>query len=210
VPWLSARRIAVPVLVAALAAFALVLAGPDWLYGPVAAFTMYMDEGPGLLPALVYLAIAAIPVTLLHEFGHAIVALRLLGTPVGVVVGSFGKLAQVRLGQITMSLNAVGSPASVAGSTTFDASRAEARDILCIAVAGPAASLLGLLASIALLAAAPEQGVAHDLVWAAILGNLFAVLNLIPLELQERADGPRLHTDGRLALDAARTLRALR
>ncbi len=36
------------------------------------------------------------------------------------------------------------------------------------------------------------------------------LLNLIPFEYQERRDGPRLRTDGRLAPDAIRVARALR
>jgi hypothetical protein len=193
-----AARILLPVLVAALALAALVAAGPDWLYGPVAGLQAYVDEGPALLPSLAYIAIGAIAATLLHEVGHALVALRLLGTPVGVVVGSFGKLAELRLEQIA------------AGASKSDDSRAEARDILWIALAGPAASLIGLVASIVLLGVAPVHGVAHDLLWAAISCNAFGVLHLLPMNLAQRRDGPHLHTDGRLALEAARTLRALR
>lgn len=187
----SARRILVPVAVAALAAWALVAIGPGWLYGPVEVLTDYLDDGPGMLAAVVYIAIGAIPATLLHELGHALAALARPDTPVGVAVGSFGKLAEVRLGQSTLSGSA-------------------ARDILWIALAGPLASLAGLAASVAVLGVAPASGVAHDLAWAAVFGNGVGVLNLIPLRLQERPDGARMHTDGRLALDAARTLRALR
>jgi hypothetical protein len=200
------RRILVPVAVAALAALALVATGPEWLYGPVAAVEAYAEESPGLLTALAWLAIVAIPATLLHELGHALAALALLDTPVGVAVGSFGKVAELRLGQIA----AAGAPAGAAAqSSTHDAARAEARDILWIAVAGPALSLAAMLASLAALSLAPAQGAAHDLFWAAAIANAVAVLHLLPVKLQDRPGGATLLTDGRLALDAARTLRAL-
>ena len=67
-----------------------------------------------------------------------------------------------------------------------------------------------MLVSVALLRAAPITGPLHDVVWATTLGGVFAVLNLVPCAYQERRAGPSLHTDGRLAIDAGRTLRALR
>jgi hypothetical protein len=192
--------------VAALAFSALVAVGPDWLYGPVAAVNDYLDAGPALPVALACLAVVAIPATLLHELGHALAALALLDTPVGVAVGSFGRLAELRLGQIA----AAGAPVGAVQPATFDAGRAEARDILWIAVAGPAVSLAAMLASLAALSLAPEHGVAHDLFWAAAIVNAVGVAHLLPLKLRDRPDGATLLTDGRLAVDAARTLRALR
>lgn len=184
---------------------------PAAFYGPVSAIVTFMDSGPSFPQALIYLALAAIPVTLLHELGHALAASRLLGTPVSVAVGSIGTIARIELGQISVSLNAIGSPARVAGSATFDASRARVFDILLIALAGPAAFAIGLAFSLALLTASPITGLVHDLLWTMTLGGVFAVvLNLIPFEYQERRDGPAMQTDGRLALDAARTLGALR
>ena len=63
---------------------------------------------------------------------------------------------------------------------------------------------------LALLRSSPAAGALHDLLWTSTLGSVFAVLNLIPFTYQERRDGPRLQTDGRLALDAARVLGSLR
>ena len=183
---------------------------PDALYGPAAAIVSFMDAGPGFPQMLLYIALAAIPVTLLHELGHALAAKRLLGTAVSVAVGSVGPLAQIELGKVSVSLNALGSPARVAGSATFDASRARAFDILLIALAGPAASAIGLLLCLAMFRLSPAAGALHDLLWACTLGSVFAVLNLIPFTYQERRDGPPLQTDGRLALDAARVLGSLR
>ena len=97
--------VAVLLCVGAIAAI-----GPDALYGPAAAVVTFMDAGPGFPQMLLYIALAAIPVTLLHELGHALAARRLLGTPVSVAVGSVGPLAQLELGKISVSLNALGSP----------------------------------------------------------------------------------------------------
>jgi hypothetical protein len=182
----------------------------DALYGMAAAVVSFMDASPQFPQSLFYLALGAVPVTLIHELGHALTARRLLGTPVHVAVGSVGKIAEFELGRISVSLNALGSPTRVAGSATFDASRARAGDILLIALTGPAASAVGLLVSLAMLSASPTTGFAHGVIWATVLGGAFAVLNLIPFAYQERRGGPRMHTDGRLALDAARALHSLR
>ncbi|MBA3745933.1 MAG: hypothetical protein H0W96_00315 [Solirubrobacterales bacterium] len=128
-----------------------------------------------------------------------------------IAVGSVGKFADLQLGQIKLSLHALGSLTHAAGSATFDASRARARDILLIALAGPAASAVGLLVSIAMLRASPAAGPLHDLIWTTVLGGVFAiVLNLIPFSYEEGRDGRQNNTDGRIALDAARILHALR
>lgn len=197
-------------IVVSLGVAAIALIGSDALYAPAAAIVTFVDASPGLPQSLLFIALGAIPVTLVHELGHAIVARRLLGTPVTVTVGSVGKLAALQLGQIAVSLNAVASPTRVTGFAQFDAARARAGDVLLIALAGPAASALGLVCSLALLHVSPADGPLHDVIWATTLGGVFAVLNLIPFAYQERSDGPRLHTDGRLALDAARSMHALR
>lgn len=77
-----------------------------------------------------------------------------------------------------------------------------------IALAGPAASALGLMVYRAMLRLSPAAG--HDLLWTSTLASVFAVPNLIPFTYQERRDGPPLRTDGPLALDAARVLGSLR
>lgn len=78
------------------------------------------------------------------------------------------------------------------------------------ALAGPAASAAGLVVAVMAVAALPSHGIAHGLARAAVLASTFGVLNLIPITFQERRGGPNVQTDGRLALDAARVLRALR
>lgn len=178
----------------------------DLAYG----IARFMDARPGFLVGLLYLAVAALPVTLLHELGHAVVARRLLGGEVQVSIGSAGKLAELRLGQIALLVNALSHPGRAAGVANFDASRATARDVLLIALAGPVASAVGAVLSAWGLSACPPSGALHDVLWAATFAGIFGVLNLVPLTFQERRDGPSVRTDGRLALDALRVARALR
>lgn len=211
-PQPAARRtnaVVLAIIVAILAALAIDVVGSDPLYDAMAWFVEFMDSGSSW-HVMIFIFVGAIPMTLLHELGHALAARALLDAPVSVAVGSYGTFARLRLGEISVSLNAIASPARVGGSATFDASRATARDMLLIALAGPAASAAGLVVAALALAALPDQGIAHGVAWAAVLASAFGVLNLIPLTLRERRDGPSLQTDGRLALDAARVLRSLR
>ena len=182
----------------------------DALYSIADAIARFMESNPGFPIALLYIAIAALPVTLLHELGHAVAARRLLGGDVDVSVGSTGKVAQMQLGQIALAINAFSHPGRASGAAEFDASRATARDILLIALAGPAASLAGTVLTAWALSAASPSGALHNLLWAATAGGVFGVLNLVPLSYQEGREGPSVRTDGRLALDALRVARALR
>jgi hypothetical protein len=75
------------------------------LYDLAEEIVQFMDSSPGLAVSLVYIIVAAVPVTVLHELGHAVAARRLLGGDVRVSVGSAGKLAEMRLGQIALSVN---------------------------------------------------------------------------------------------------------
>ena len=174
------------------------------------AVVRFMDASPGLPILLLYVAVAGIPVVLLHELGHALAAVRLLGDEVQVSVGSTGELARLRLGQISVSLSALSHPGEAAGVAEFDASRATARDVLLIAVAGPAASLLGTVLTAWALSAAAPSGVLHGLLWAATSAGVVGGLNLVPLSLRDRRDAQPIASDGRIALEAARVLRALR
>jgi hypothetical protein len=182
----------------------------DLLYEVAEATLRYMNSGPPLLLVVVYVFIAGIPLTLLHELGHAVAARLLLGADVEISVGSAGKLAALQLGQVSATINALSLPGRAAGSATFDDSRASARDAFWIAIAGPLASLAGTAATAMLLSNAPSTGIVHDLLWAALPVGVFGVLNLVPYEFKEDRDGPALRTDGRLALDAVKVTRALR
>jgi hypothetical protein len=186
------------------------LEGVDLLYGIADAIYSFMESGPPMPAAFLYIAVGSVPVTLLHELGHAIAARRLLGSEVEVSVGNAGKIAQVRLGQIDATINVVSQPGRAAGVATFDASRATAEQVLWIALAGPLASLAGVVLATALLSVAPETDIAQGLLWAAVLVGVVGTLNIIPLEFEERRDGPAVQTDGRVALDALKVSRDLR
>jgi hypothetical protein len=84
--------------------------GMDALYDLVQTILRFMESSPGLPVSLLYLAVAAVPVTLLHEIGHALAARHLLGGEVKVSVGTAGKLAELRLGQLTVFANALAHP----------------------------------------------------------------------------------------------------
>jgi hypothetical protein len=182
----------------------------DLLYSLADAILRFMDAAPPMPIDFVCIAVAAVPVTLLHELGHAVAARDRLGGDVQVSVGSTGKIAEMHLGKIAASINLLSNPARVAGSASFDATRASAHDVLWIALAGPLASLAAAVPTAVLYAAAPSSGFVHGFLWAALGGGVFGVLNLVPFEFQERRGGPRLRTDGRLALDALKVARALR
>jgi len=170
--------------------------------------TSFMNASPGMPAWLLYFSVALIPVTLLHELGHALAARRLLGGAVQVRVGTAGRLASVRLGQITVAVRAISHPGRIQGVAFFDATRATARDLVVVALAGPAASLLGFALALWAYASVPAVGVVHNLLWCVTLASLGAVLNIIPFEFQERRGGPLLRTDGLVALKAARIARA--
>ena len=168
-----------------------------------------MNGGPGLVVGVVYLFVVGGPVILLHELGHALVAVKRLGADVEVTVGNAAKLAQLRLGQVNASVFALRSPLAPAGSASFDASRATARDVLWITLAGPVASAIGLVLSVLCFSAAPADGFLHDVLWAAVFTSVYGILNLIPFKLDD-GDGAPFESDGRMALDALRVIRELR
>jgi hypothetical protein len=182
----------------------------DRLYGLAHVIYDFMESGPVSVLMLVYLVPAAIPVTLVHELGHALAGRRRLGGEVAVSVGTTGRIAELRLAQIKISVNALSDPTRAGGRAVFDAQRATARDVVAIALAGPLASLAGTVVSAWLLSRAPA-GVVHDFLWAVTLGGVFACLvNLIPMRLQERRGEGLVRTDGMLAVEALRVMRITR
>jgi len=170
-----------------------------------------MKASPGLPASLVYIGLASVPVTLLHELGHALVARARLKTEVRISVGSAVKVAEIRLGEVTASLHAFGRPDRIGGSTTFTANCATATDIAWIAIAGPITSLAGLLWAIPLYDMVPQGGFVRGILWAIVLGSVFAVIiNLIPFEVEERRGQIPKRTDGKLLVSALRVIRDTR
>lgn len=181
----------------------------DLLYAIAQAIVTFMDGGPGIFTVAPLLLVVGLGTTLLHELGHAAAAEARLGEDVVVTVGGVGRIAELQLGRASVTVNAFGRLGGPAGVAEVDAARATARDVLAIALAGPAVSLVAALLSAWMLTATTD-GLLHDVLWTATVLNVGGVLNLVPLRLQERRGGPMLRTDGRLALDALRVVRATR
>jgi hypothetical protein len=171
----------------------------------------FVDPAPGMPLVLACVLAMAVPVALLHELGHALVAARRLGGSAHISLRGTGALVRVRLRRLTMVVAALPHSAGMPGYRTLEESRASARDLLLVALAGPAVSLLGFTLAALALSSARVTGVAHDSLWAAAATNLLAaLLTLTPLELQGRRGAPKLRTDGRVALLAVRAGRSFR
>ena len=181
----------------------------DVLYWLAQVVFDFMNGAPSLPLDLVYLLVIGTPIILLHELGHALVAVRRLGTDVEVTVGNAAELAQMRLGQVNAAIFALPNPLAPAGTASFDGSLATARDVLWIALAGPVVSLIGLVLAVLCFSAAPADGFLHDVLWAAVFTSMYGPLNLIPFKFSGDGEG-QFASDGRMALDALRVIRELR
>ncbi len=118
-----------------------------WLAGVIYNFMSAMPEGwPWGFSFLWWGLIAAIPLTIVHELGHAVVAAHRLEEEVEVTVGGPVKLAQVRMGR---SLTAGGAWASGLNLVPFKAEQSDstmiwtdgrlALDALRVMLGGPSA-----------------------------------------------------------------------
>ena len=165
---------------------------------------------PGMPALLVYLVAAAVAVILLHKLGHALAASWRLRDPVHISLEGTGTLLSIRIRRLRLDVNALSHAAERPSSSSVAAVRASARDVVLVALAGPAASLLSSVIAACALSLAPGGGAVHGLLWAVTVMGLVGALPILPLVLQERPGGPRLRTDGRLALEAARVVGGLR
>jgi len=169
------------------------LMGPPWWVGMLAG------------------SVVGYPALLFHELGHALMAQRLLpDDEVKITLGSGFGVAQARMGRLEVNVKALTSPFGVAGVAEFDASRARAGDVALIALAGPAASTVALLAGLAALTVAPDIEVVRLALGVLTLFNTIGVLNLVPATYRLSRNEPKRHTDGRVVFDAARVLYELR
>jgi hypothetical protein len=203
IPWVVDRMIVfgVPLLAGWLA----------WHLGLAAAVALLADglnAGP-LWLSLLLIALTSLPATLLHEVGHALVARRLLGSEVGIRVGGLGRGVVMKVGGVTTTLGALGDPTGAAGVAEFDATYATVDDVVLIALAGPAASLLGFLACVAGLSSV-SHGFLRVTVSALALINLIGVLNLLPFRWRDRRNVQLASSDGRMIMDALIVKWALR
>lgn len=182
----------------------------DVLLSVLEAFDRFMNAGPQSLVTFLLVLIVVSPVmTLLHELGHATAAIHLLGDEVEVKVGKVGKLLDARIGVLRLRVNGFAPLVGVQGHAMFNQARASAREVIVIALAGPATSACALLASALVLAVMPA-GLMHDLAWMAACFNAIAFLNVLPLEFTTKRGEPPTPTDGLVALRAGRVLWQLR
>lgn len=160
------------------------------------------------IPVLVVLLVLVAPLLVaVHEGGHALAALVLTRDPVDVAVGSEGRAARLRVGRVMVALHPFVRPDRMGGSVGLDDAALSARGALAVALAGPAASALGTVATaLALERVAP--GILHDVLAVATFAGLMTVaVNLVPMRVVERRGEPPWRTDGLLALQALRALR---
>jgi hypothetical protein len=152
-------------------------------------------------------------VTLIHEGGHLFAALWTGQERVSLRIGTFGQLIDQRLGSVRMNVALATAPWRSGGEVSFDAARTTARQMLGIALAGPAASLVGAAATAWIAASTDSTAVSEFFAWATVAGVLAVILTLIPMTLTEgtrHRPGARVKSDGGHALDALRVLVDLR
>jgi membrane-associated protease RseP (regulator of RpoE activity) len=153
-------------------------------------FALSLALLPVVVPALV----------LAHELGHALACAALRHPVRELRVGDTTPLFSLRARDFRLHLGAVTGTRRVGGYVRYDGTRASARDILIIALAGPAASIVAALAAGAAFVAAPS----HPTVLLLMLvgGLLDGVGNL-----HSSGDEREVWSDGKVARFAWRALR---
>jgi hypothetical protein len=174
------------------------LGGPHWYV----AFFFW-------LPIQTFLTLAV------HEAGHALAALARRQPDVELQIGTGQRIVlELRLQAVKLRLTNPGFLKLGSGQVRWNDERTTILDLLIIAVAGPAASLLGGLVCLWLVAQRPLYSESHDfLALTALYMFGVAFLNLIPLTLTEgsrKQPGVAMRTDGGIILDLLRLLASLR
>jgi Peptidase family M50 len=175
------------------------------------AFQNLMDSQPGLV-GWVIAQLIVLPLTvLLHELGHAAMAVVRAQPDVRLEVGSGPIAWRGRLARIDMAVHPLVVPAGMGGAVSFDATRASATDVLLVALAGPVASLIGTVIAWIWFASTPDDaGLASLLAVAAATGLFVTIVNLAPMSIRDRNGAVMWRTDGWHALSAAKILVSLR
>jgi hypothetical protein len=177
------------------------------------AFADAMNGGPGLPWWIGWIVLISLLVTVIHEGGHLLAALWTDQEQVSVQVGSYGQLIEQRLGAVRLDISALNVPWRTSGAVSFDAAVTTARQMLIIALAGPAASLAGAAGTAWIAGSTSPSAASRFFAMATAMGVITAILNLIPMTYTEgtrRRPGPRIASDGRHALNALRVLADLR
>jgi len=160
-----------------------------------------MAQQPGTFWFFTTLYVLAGPIILWHELGHALAARAFVDHDVRVQVGR-GARRGFRLAGVDFEIGAP-SLVGIGGLCRYPAS-VTAYESLVIALAGPAATLLG--ACLALMVLPALHGPLHAAAAVAAVAQVDGfILNLVPFTLSDRS-GRVFRTDGRQALDALRSL----
>jgi hypothetical protein len=169
---------------------------PDWIYEALESFQSFMDKG-SLLDAAFMLVISALGAALviaMHEGGHALAAL-LTGNRVHELrVGDTDDVT-LAAGSFRLRLGRLRGDGDLGGYVIYDAGSATPRHVLAIALAGPAANVIGaaLIAALALRA----DGMLSVMLFLWMLASLTtAIANLRP---SGDPDTPATWSDGRWA-----------
>jgi hypothetical protein len=175
------------------------------------AFYDLMESQPGL-PGWVLAQLIVVPLTvLLHELGHAGMAVLRAQEDVRLQIGGGPVAWRGRLSRIDMAVHPLVMPAGLGGAVSFDATRATAMDVVLVALAGPAVSLIGTVVAWTWFASTPESSwLSPLLAVAALTGLLVTVVNLVPMSIRKRNGAVAWRTDGWHALSASKVLVSLR
>jgi hypothetical protein len=169
----------------------------------VQQFADFMDGISWPLLGLTLIVVAA-PMALVHELGHASVAVLRLPGKVIVRVGGDDPTATFDLGRIAVRFHPVVRPWRFDAVCLFPDTASRA-DTALIALGGPAASIAAGLFAIAGAQSVVPPGIAHDFLIYASLEALFSgFLSLVPMTLTD-SRGVRMRTDGSLAIHAIRS-----
>jgi hypothetical protein len=165
----------------------------------------FMNELPGIGEYLLLTTVLAVPLVLLHEMGHALVAKCLGARDISVLVGGSGPAKRATLVGVDMRIAPGVRPWRFDGLMTFNPSGVSNLGLALIAIAGPAASAVGALVSGHLMGDRHSGSLTNDLLAVATLNGWgAAVLSLVPMRLTDSANPsrPTFATDGLIALSA--------
>jgi hypothetical protein len=168
----------------------------DLLFDFLEALQRLMDQGSlgDGIAGCVLAAICAPLLVLVHELGHAL-AVKARGLPLqGMKVGDRADLA-ISVGAFRLELGRLVGDGDMGGYVMYDAREVTTRDALVIALAGPAANLIGALITgwLAIRFAGAAWILPFTLILLTVVGAWTALANLRPAGV---ATDPSTWSDG--------------